>query len=133
MGIFNDFTISGSGMYVSRRWLDALSDNISNVNTVNPYNQSAYAEEFVQAQAANVDGSGGGVKVASIQHGDDAGTLAYDPSNPNAGPDGYIKRPEESLSDQMTNMILAQRSYQANANAISTAKQAYESALQLGK
>jgi len=133
MPLFDAFAISGSGLYTYRKWMDALSDNIANMDTVVGTNQNAFQERFVQAQAANVKGSGGGVRVASVQLGDAAGRLRHDPSNPLADAQGYVKAPDMDLSDQMTNLILAQRGYQANLAAIDRAKQAYTQALSLGK
>ena len=37
MAIFDTLGISGSGLMVHRKWMDAVSDNMANVNTVNPY------------------------------------------------------------------------------------------------
>lgn len=133
MPLFDGFSISGSGLYTDRKWLDAISDNISNINTVKPYNQPAFAERFIQAQSANVNGSGGGVTVSGVQYGDSNGILEYSPGNPNANAQGYIRTPDINLGEQMTNMIEAERSYQANANALNAAKEAYQAALSLGK
>jgi flagellar basal-body rod protein FlgC len=131
--LFSAFTISGSGLYTDRKWLDAISDNISNINTVKPFDQPAFQERFIQAQAANVNGSGGGVEVTGAQYGDSTGIMEYAPGNPNANAQGYIRTPDINLGEQMTNMIEAQRGYQANAQALSSAKSAYEAALSLGK
>lgn len=133
MGLFNDFTISGSGMYTNRKWMDALSDNIANLNTIKPFDEGAFQERFVIAENANVNGSGGGVRVKGVQYGDAEGILRYDPAHPNANEDGYVRAPSMNLADQMTNLIAAQRGYQANAAAIQRAKEAYKAALGLGR
>jgi flagellar basal-body rod protein FlgC len=133
MGLFNDFTISGSGMYANRKWMDALSDNIANINTVKPFDQGAFQERFVEVTNANVNGSGGGVTVSGTKFGSTEGQLRYDPTNPNANEQGYVRAPNINLSDQMTNLIAAQRGYQANAAAIQRAKDAYQAALGLGR
>lgn len=133
MGLFNDFTISGSGLHVYRKWMDALSDNIANINTVKAFDEPAFQERFIQATNANVKGSGGGVEVSAVKFGNAEGRLRYDPENPLANADGYVRTPDMDLSDQMTNLILAQRGYQANIAAIERARTAYQSALALGK
>jgi len=131
--IFNDFKIAGSGLYVYRKWMDALSDNIANINTIKPFDETPFQERFVQVQNANVKGSGGGVVVKSVELGSAEGRLRYDPQNPLANNEGYVRAPDMDLSDQMTNLILAQRGYQANLAAIERARNAYEQALMLGK
>ena len=44
MAIFDTLGISGSALMVHRKWLDAVSDNMANVNTVNPYDADQCAE-----------------------------------------------------------------------------------------
>jgi len=133
MGLFNDFSISGSGLYVNRKWMDALSDNIANINTIKPYDEGAFQERFVEVSNANVNGSGGGAAVTGVKFGNSEGQLRYDPTNPNANEQGYVRAPDMNLADQMTNLIAAQRGYQANAAAIQRAKEAYQAALGLGR
>jgi flagellar basal-body rod protein FlgC len=133
MSMFNNFTINGSGMYANRKWMDALSDNIANINTVVSTDQGAFQERFVQVQSANVNGSGGGVQVAGVQYGSSEGLLRHDPTHPLADENGYVRAPDMNLADQMTGLIAAQRGYQANAAAIQRAKDAYQAALGLGR
>jgi flagellar basal-body rod protein FlgC len=133
MALFNSFAINGSGLYVYRKWMDALSDNIANINTVKSTDDTAFQERFVEIQNANVNNSGGGVQVKSIQYGSAEGQLRHEPDNPLADEEGYVRAPDMNLGDQMTNMILAQRGYQANLAAIERARSAYEQALSLGR
>ena len=42
-------------------------------------------------------------------------------------------RPNVDLSQQMGNMIMAQRAFQANAEVVTNAKQTYQSAIDIGK
>jgi flagellar basal-body rod protein FlgC len=133
MALFSHFAISGSALYTHRKWMDALSDNIANVNTVKRTDEDAFQERFVEVQNANIHGSGGGVRVAGIKYGSAEGRMVHDPSNPLADEGGYVKLPDMNLGDQMTNLIAAQRGYQANVNAIERAKAAYQAALTLGK
>ena len=52
---------------------------------------------------------------------------------PLADDDGYVKYPDIDLGDQMSQMIMAQRGYQANLAVVERATEAYRAALQLGK
>lgn len=131
--MFDALNINGSGLYVYRKWMDALSDNIANINTVTSTDKAAFQERFIQAQAANVQNSGGGVTVAATKYGSAEGRLRYEPDNPLADEKGYVRAPDMDLSDQMTNLILAQRGYQANIQSVERARNAYEAALSLGK
>ena len=57
----------------------------------------------------------------------------YDPTHPLADGEGYVKYPDIDLGDQMTELIMAQRGYQANLAVVERATNAYQAALQLGK
>ena len=128
-GLFDTIGISGTGLTVDRKWMDAISDNLSNESDTVSGDQPAFATRYVEAQAA----PGGGTEVVGIKYGDSQGILQYDPSNPLADKAGYIKHPDIDMSSQMTQMIMAERGYQANLSVISRATDAYQQALQLGK
>jgi len=132
MTIFGAIGVAGSGMDVMRKWLDAVSDNLSNVNTARRTSEDAFQARYIQAQ--EITTGNGGVKVrAALLSGDTVGRLAYDPTNPLADAAGYVRYPEIDMSSQMTQLIMAQRGYQANAAVVDRAKAAYEAALQIGK
>jgi len=132
MGAFDTLSIAGSGLLVHRKWLDAVSDNISNINTATRTDQPAFQERFVNAQAIQYGSGEGGVRVAGVQFGSSAGRTVYEPNNPMADKDGYVKYPDIDLGTQMSDLIMAQRGYQANLATIDRATQAYQAALQLG-
>jgi flagellar basal-body rod protein FlgC len=71
--------------------------------------------------------------VTGTQFGSAAGRIVHDPTNPLADANGDVKYPDIDLGDQMTQMIMAQRGYQANLQTMQAATQAYQAALQLGK
>ena len=69
MTTFNALGIAGTGLTVHRKWLDAVSDNLANVNTVRPTDQEAFRARYVVAQAVNY-GQPAGVQVAGREEGD---------------------------------------------------------------
>src|ERR1700722_10232374 len=115
MSMFDAMNAAGSGMSTYQTWLDALADNIANINTVEPTSGNAFQAEFVQAQALPTgDGAvGGGVQVTGIDHSSAAGRLTYDPENPLADATGYVRLPDIDMGEQMGNLIMAQRAFQA--------------------
>ncbi len=131
--MFDAMGIAGSGMLAHRKWLDAVSDNISNINTVSRTNEDAFRERFVDVQAVEYGSGEGGVRVAGVEFGSGEGRLVHEPDHPLADADGYVKYPDIDLGDQMTELMMAQRGYQANVAVIERAKDAYQAALQLGK
>ena len=131
--MFEALGIIGSGMHVHQTWMDAISDNIANVNTVRPADQPAFQARYVEAQSVENGGTGAGVAVAGIKLGDAQGRMVFDPTNPLADAKGYVRLPDVDLGEQMTDMIMAQRGYQANAAVVDRAKTAYEAAIQIGR
>jgi flagellar basal-body rod protein FlgC len=131
--VFDALSISGTGLYAHRKWLDAVSDNIANINTVSSTDGEAFKERFVVAQAVDYGSGEGGVRVAGAAFGTGEGRLVYEPTHPLADEDGYVRYPDIDLGEQMTQLIMAQRGYQANLASVERATDAYKAALNLGK
>lgn len=134
MGMFDIFAISGSGVTLHRQWLDAISDNIANINDVQPTSGPAFQARYVVATAVDPASNGiGGVQESGVVLGSAQGRLTYDPKNPLADKQGMVRRPDIDLGDQMSDLIMAERGYQANLAVVQRATDAYQAALQLGK
>jgi flagellar basal-body rod protein FlgC len=132
MTMFGTFNTASSGLVVYRKWLDAVSDNIANMNDVRSTSDSAFQARYVVAQAVNY-GDAGGVQVGGIALGDANGRVVQQPDHPLADAEGNVRVPDIDLADQMTQLIIAQRGYQANLAVVSRAHDAYTAALQLGR
>ncbi|QXG75053.1 flagellar basal-body rod protein FlgC [Modestobacter sp. L9-4] len=133
MAAFDTIGIAGSSLFVHRKWMDAVSDNIANINTARSTDQDAFQERMVVAQAVDYGSGTGGVRVARTELGSAEGRVVNDPGNPLADADGNVRLPDIDLGDQMTQLLMAQRGYQANLATIKSATEAYQQALQLGK
>jgi flagellar basal-body rod protein FlgC len=69
-----------------------------------------------------------------VAHGSSTdGRLVYDPEHVLADETGYVRHPDIDLSQEMTDMIIAQRGYQANLAVVQRATEAYQAALRLGR
>ena len=122
--------IAGTALTVHRKWLDAISDNIANVNTVHATSQAAFQARYVIAQ----EGQGtSGVYVTGGAYSPAEGRMVYEPTHPLADAQGYVRYPDIDLASQMGQLIMAQRGYQANAAVVDRAKSTYEAALQIGR
>jgi flagellar basal-body rod protein FlgC len=134
MAMFNAIGTAGTGLQTYHTWLDAIANNIANMNDTAPSNGQVFREEFVQIGTigGGPDGTGEGVAVTGIKDGPN-GQLVSDPSNPIADSQGYVRRADVNLNEQMGDMIMAQRAFQANASVIDQAKEAYQAALAIGK
>ena len=151
MGIFNSINIASTGLTANRLRLDVISDNMANVNTTRtteggPFRRSRvimrpvtegpyWRSPFLPENMDN--GLGRGVRVAEIQK--DRSTeprFVYDPTHPDAilsGPrEGYVEMPNVDVVTEMTDMISASRSYEANAAIIEGSKAMFQRALDIG-
>jgi flagellar basal-body rod protein FlgC len=130
MSTFNAIGVATSGVTVYRKWLDAVSDNIANIDNVSRTSENAFQARYVVAQEAQ---DGNGAQVGGIAYGSAAGRLSYEPDNPLADTEGYVRRPDIDLGGQMAQLIMAQRSYQANLSVVDRARESYQAAINLGK
>jgi len=122
--------IASTGLSLHRKWLDAVSDNVANANTVSRTSGDAFRARYVIAEAGTADA---GAYVSGVAFGDAEGRLVHEPDHPLADAEGYVRYPDIDLASQMGQLIMAQRGYQANAAVVDRAKTMYEAGLQIGK
>ena len=130
MSTFNAIGVAGTGVTVYRKWLDAVSDNIANMNNVSRTSEKAFQARYVIAQEAQ---DGNGAEVGGVAFGSAEGVLVHEPDNPLADNQGYVRKPDIDLGAQMAQMMMAQRAYQANLSVVDRAKDSYTAAINLGK
>lgn len=130
MGMFDAIDTAGSGVTLGRTWLDAVSDNIANLETERPGGEEPFRARLVVAQARP---GLAGVQVAGVELKGGEPQMVHDPDNPLADADGYVTRPQVDISEEMSHMIVSQRLYQANLSMMQQARETYQSALAIGK
>ena len=150
MGLFTSFDICASGMTAQRLRTDIISENIANVNTTRTAEGGTYRRKTVVFTEKNsnsfnnlllsnmgVQGSsisGTGVKVSRIvEDYETEMNMVYDPSHPDADKNGYVTYPNVNVVTEMTNLIDASRSYEANVTAFNAAKAMASKGLEVGK
>lgn len=126
--------VATSGMGVYKTWLNAVADNVANMNNIVRTDEAAFQERFVEVSPlVGADSIGDGAVVTGVQFGDPNGIVSYEPNHPLADAEGMVRRSSVQLTDQMVYMQLAQRGYQANVRSFESAKEAYETILSIGK
>lgn len=137
MSLFSAIDISSSGMTAQQLRVDVISNNIANANTTRTEEGGPYRREipiFAERLARTVNGTvEKGVEVVKIAKDQTPFQKIYDPSSPDAGPDGYVKMPNVNVLREMVDLIAAQRTYEANATVISNVKAMASSAVQIGR
>jgi flagellar basal-body rod protein FlgC len=136
--IFGTLHTAGSGLGVFRTWMDAVADNVANIDTVRPTSEEAFRARLVIATSKGAPeaartGAPAGAQVSGISLGDPEGRLQHQPDHPLADALGMVRYPDVDLGDQMTQLMMAQRGYQANLSVIDRARDLYLQALNLGR
>lgn len=129
MGAFDMLRIANTSLGMHQTWLDALADNIANVNTARSTDRPAFQAQMVVAESR----PDGGVDVAGVALSDPTGRLVHDPTHALADEDGNVRLPEVDLASQMSQLVMAQRGFQASVQVTKNAQDTYSSALQIGR
>jgi flagellar basal-body rod protein FlgC len=129
MSAFETLRIANTSLGMHQTWLDALAHNIANVNTARRTDEDAFQAHMVMAESRE----DGGVDVSGIAVSDPEGRMVYDPTHNLADEQGYVRMPEVDLASQMSQLIQAQRGYQASVQVTKNAQDTYSSAFQIGK
>lgn len=127
--MFGALDAASSGVTLGRTWMDVTADNVANAETVRPAGEDPFRASLVVAQAQpGTDG----VAVAGLVQAAGPPDVVYDPENPLADAQGYVTRPKVDLTEEMTNMLLASRLYQANLTVMQQARDSYAQAMRIG-
>lgn len=135
MTTFSAMDIGRTGVGFAHHWIDTLAHNMANANTLTPGDEEPF--RALRPVAETMAGgpfavSGSGVRVGAFVRDDGDAPLVHEPEHPLADEDGYVARPVMDMGGQMADLMIAQRSYQANLRTVHSAHEAYQAALQLG-
>ena len=147
MSFWQALRIGSSGLTAQRLRLDLISNNIANAQTTRTEEGGPYQRQDVifmpdgenaAAQSGEARQGGlnilqGGVRIAQITTDTEAGPRVYDPTHPDADANGYVNYPNVDIVVEMTNMLSATRSYEANLSSIEAVKRMALKALEIGK
>lgn len=163
MSMFTAFNISASGMTAQQLRTDVISQNIANADTTRTSDGTPYVKKSVVFTEKTLTGTtmgknrnaiysssfstfadamrkanggivGDGVKVTSVyeDHSEEM-KLVYDPSHPDADENGYVTYPNVNVVQEMTDLIDASRSYEANISAFNASKAMANKGLTIGQ
>ena len=147
MSMFKSFGVNASGMTAERFRMDIISQNVANANTTRTEEGTPYRRKIVTFQERTEDITnfgtifkrargmdvGNGVKATAVHEDQSDLTMVYDPSHPDDDENGYVLYPNVNIVTEMTNMIDAERAYQANATAFTASKSIAMKGLDIGK
>lgn len=146
MSMLDSLEISSSGLAAQRTRMKVISSNIANVNTTRtpgggPYRRKetifaalpshkSFLKELIDQER---DDSTRHVKVVGIVEDSRPPKLKFDPNHPDANEEGYVELPNIDVVEEVTNMMISKRSYEANIAAINATKNMIIRSLEIGK
>ncbi|GAP07875.1 MAG TPA: flagellar basal body rod protein FlgC [Anaerolinea thermolimosa] len=148
MSFWDSLRIGASGLLAQRLRLDVIANNIANAQTTRtaeggPYQRQdvvfaaegrpSFLPAFLAARRGDPQTVQGGVRVAQITTDTQPGERIYDPTHPDADASGYVTYPNVNPVVEMTNMLSATRSYEANLMVIEAAKRMALKALDIAR
>lgn len=124
MDMTTTLELSAKGMAAQNTRLRVIAENLANAATTgstpgaDPYRRKTvtFEDRLDRSLGATV------VDVARIAHDASPFPQKYDPGNPAADANGYVKTPNVSSFVEVMDMKEAQRSYSANLNVLETTR-----------
>jgi len=131
--------VGASGLTAQRRRLEVLVSNLVNANTTQPAGTEPYRRKDVLFTATNPEMSFGaafddavqGVEISKVVTDGSEPIKRYEPNHPHADKDGYVSYPNVNAMEEMVNVLSATRSYEANLQAVSMAKEMQQKTLEI--
>jgi flagellar basal-body rod protein FlgC len=142
MDFFSSLDISASALTAERTRMNLISSNLANVNSTRTAEGGPYKRKDAIFTAVGAPGSFGSaldkaaarkVEVTQINEDQKPPRMQYDPSHPDANPQGYVAYPNINVVEEMADMITASRSYEANVTAAQAAKNMALKTLEIGR
>ncbi len=142
MSFLGAMEVAASGLRMQRTRMNVISSNLANVETTRTPEGGPYRRRQVVVEAMPLDDVFGsqfreavqGVRVQEVQ-ADQQTPLktVFDPSHPDANPQGYVDLPNVNVMEEMVDMMTASRGFEANATAFDTLKTMAQRALRIGE
>ncbi|NCA67766.1 MAG: flagellar basal body rod protein FlgC [Clostridia bacterium] len=144
MAFLSSLNIPGSALTAQKQRMEVIAQNLANAGTTSA--DKTYRKKTVElserrnysgfdsalSKAVNEIHSFEGVQIASIKE-EESFILEYDPDNPSADENGYVKKPDIDTTGEMVDMMYASRAFEANVTALNAVKQMAAKALEIGK
>src|SRR6185369_5320871 len=134
MDFFSAMNVGASALSAERTRMNLISSNLANANTTRTPEGGPYKRKDAVFSATPMENSFGRtldgatgqqvrqVQISRIVEDQNPPRIQYDPSHPDADPQGYVAMPNVNVIEEMTDMLTASRAYEANVTAVQAAK-----------
>ncbi|MBI5849221.1 MAG: flagellar basal body rod protein FlgC [Nitrospirae bacterium] len=131
------FKVSASGLQAQRTRMNLIASNMANAHTTRTENGGPYRRKEAIFSSEPVEAAAGegleGVKVSDVVEDQTPPQMTYDPGHPDADKDGYVAYPNVSVIEEMANMMMASRAYEANVAAFNISKTMIMKSFEIGR
>jgi flagellar basal-body rod protein FlgC len=129
---------SAGALNAERTRLEIISQNIANANTTRGLDGKPYARQSVVFESVLRQSAGGSqampeLHVAGIMKDQRPPQLVFNPGHPDADAQGMVAMPNVNIHEEMADMIVASRAFEANLAVIKNARMLAMQALSIGK
>lgn len=135
--------IAASGLAMQRARMEIIASNLANAHTTRTPGGGPYVRKLPTVQAVPLKDDVSfkdalsravkAVRVMSVKNDSEPPVLRYEPGHPDADPRGYVAYPNIDPAQEMTDMLSAIRSYEANTTVVKNIQNMNESALSIIK
>jgi flagellar basal-body rod protein FlgC len=122
--------VSASALAAQRLRLDLIASNLANAETTRTGEGDG---PYKRMQAIFEAADDGGVTVRDVIADPRPPQLVYQPGHPDADANGYVAMPNVNTVEEMTDLVSATRSYEANVTALNASKAMTRKALEIGR
>ena len=132
----NVFSVSASALAAQRQRMNTIASNMANANSTRtaeggPYRRQdvVFSSELMGATQSGLEG----VKVSGIVKDESPFKMIHDPGHPDADKDGFVAMPNVNIIEEMVNMMMATRAYEASVSAFNMSEAMFAKTLELGR
>ncbi|ACD53839.1 UNVERIFIED_ORG: flagellar basal body rod protein FlgC [Clostridium botulinum] len=135
MNAFTSMQISATGISAERLRMDTITSNMTNASTTRSADGSGpYVRKIaVFQEALDENRKMAGIKPAKIVEDKSPLRKVYNPTHPDADETGYVTMPNVNVLNEMADMMVSTRSYEANVETLNALKGMFSKALEIGK
>ncbi len=159
--LFSVFKTASAGLAIQRKQIEVSAENIANAKTTRvagtnePYKPhrvvthgtgNSFNDTLIQTELELRKTNPKHLGLNDLENGTSNGPsmapdaqvvsepkyrYEYDPENPDADANGMVKYPDINLVEEMTNMVSANRLYEANLSVVQSEKQIIKQSLEI--
>lgn len=144
MNVFSAMEILSTGLEAQRTRMNVTASNMANAQTTRTEEGGPYRRKdpvvttepmnnrFQELMNDELARHARGVKTVEIVEDQTPPRMVFDPSHPDADPNGYVAYPNIAIVEEMVNMIMASRAYDAGVTALQAVTGMAKNAMRIG-